>query len=220
MFRLSILALATGLVTAGSAQAVTFYGDALSFGAAAGPTSAVDLPDVGNVGTGAYAVGPLTFDSLSGDLYLGGAFGSTLIPGHDTAISGVESLRIGMAPSTTSFGFYIHEPTTNTGFVDACNFVCVDSTFTISAYLGAVLVGSTVVNPVDDTANFVGLVDLGGFDRIDIVESTGTADNEFFGGFVVGSSAPAVVPLPAALPLLGGGILGLFAFGRRNRRKS
>lgn len=206
---------ALGLGLAGPGHAVTVHTSAATFDADAGATMDVPLPDVGSVGTGPFAVGPLTFDSLSGTLFLGGIYGSTLIPGHDTAISGIESLRISMDTVTTAFGFFLHEPTTDTGLVDACNFTCVESTFEISAFLGGALVGSTIQSPDNDIAAFYGLVDLGGFDSVEIREISGTADNEFFGGFVVGIPAP--VPLPASLPLIVGA-MGMFGVMARRKK--
>lgn len=201
-------------VAAGSAafSATFFVNDAAGFDAVAGGTTEVALPNSGNVGTGPVAVGPLTFDSQSGDLYLGGAFGTALIPGVDTAISGVENLQIDISVSTTAFRFYLVEPTTDTGAVDACNFTCVQSTFMIEAFRGGLSLGSTTFEPLDDFANFIGIVDKSGIDRVLITETQGNADNEFFGGFAI-----AAVPIPATLPML---LAALGGFGLMSRRRS
>lgn len=211
--RSSVVAAVAAFLLAGQASAASFFiNDETGFGAAAGALTEIALPDSGLVGTGPVDVDPLTFDSLSGDLYFGGVFGSTLIPGNDTAISGVENLQIDINVSTTAFRFFLVEPTTDSGLIDACNFVCVQSTFMIEAFRGGLSLGSAIFDPLDDFANFVGVFDAGGIDRVRIIETVGTADNEFFGAFAI-----AAVPVPAGLPLLIGGLGLLAGIGRRLR---
>ncbi|MEM7321162.1 MAG: VPLPA-CTERM sorting domain-containing protein [Pseudomonadota bacterium] len=215
-------AVSAAMVLPVSASALAILNSAADFDSVVASSTQVTLPDLGKVGTGPVGVGPLTFDSLSGDLFLGGGFDSTLIPsgGSDTAISGLENLAIDIAGGATGIGFYIHEPTNSSaGRVDVCNTACVKSEFTISAFLSGALVGSTVFNPVSDTADFIGLFDVGGIDRIEIIETTGTNDNEFFGGFVVGRGITAV-PVPASLPLLLAGLGGLAGLARKRRYRA
>jgi len=214
MIRKILAASFVSLATASAAFSATFYvNDAAGFGGVAGTLKEVPLPDVGKVGTGPVTVGPLTFDSQSGDLFFGGGFGSTLIPGNDTAISGTEDLQIDINVNSTAFRFFLVEPTTNTGQIDACNFTCVQSTFMIEAFRGGASVGSESFDPIDDFANFVGIFDAAGIDRVLITETTGNADNEFFGSFAI-----ATIPVPASLPLILGGFAVLGMVGRRRRK--
>jgi len=66
----------------------------------------------------------------------------------------------------------------------------------------------------NDSLQFVGLWTSDPFDRIEIRDTTGTIDNEFFGNFTTGTT-PA--PEPASLALLGAGVAVLIG-GRRRRR--
>jgi hypothetical protein len=65
----------------------------------------------------------------------------------------------------------------------------------------------------DDALTFVGVWSTDAFDRIEIRETTGTLDNEFFGNFVTGDTA--LVPEPGTLLLVG---IGLASLAVRRRR--
>lgn len=190
--------------------ATTFYDDRAAFDAAAGATRAVELPALGNIGTDPRDAGDLTFDSLSGAIFLG-TFDATSIPGNDVAISDVESFDVLIDDGTRAFGFYLFQPTDGSGgTVDVCNAPCVPSEFSIEAFdAGGSLGLVNVVPPYPGTA-FYGFVSDSVITRVRVIETVGTNDNEFFGGFRV----DAVVPLPAGLPLLLGG-LGALALIRR-----
>jgi hypothetical protein len=217
---------AAAILAAGTAQAVTVYTDETAFVTATGAND-VALPNLGSVGSST-TVGDLTL-SLNGggasDLFVGtsgfeATFGpqfSTLIDGNDIGISGPENFAIDFGLRATAFGMFVHEPTdpgpATPTTPDVCNTGrCVDSEFTISLFRDGTSIGSFILNPVDDSADFIGFADSMGFDRIEITETVGTDDNEFFGGFKL-----AVAPLPASLPLLLAGLFGLGALARRRR---
>ena len=213
--RIITVAALAGSLAGFHAGAATLYTDLAAFNAASGGTTAVPLPDIGFFGTGPLDVGPLTFTSLSGSMTFGGGFDSTLIPGTDAAISGVEAFRVDIGAGATAFSFYIHEPTkTGSATVDGCNTTeCVDSTFDIEVYSGGSLINSFAVEPVDDAADFFGIFDVSGFDSVVIRErntSVFSNDNEYFGAFGV-----TVIPLPPALPALAAGLGLLGLLGRR-----
>ncbi len=226
-------------VTAVQAGTINLYGNKAAFLTATGAASVSGLiPNTGYQGTGAVslpnsaAVPRVTFDSLSGSVYFGTAglnqaqFAagqwSSLIPGNDIAISGPESMAVSLTLSASAFalGFDFHEPgfDRTTVVTDTCNIPgggndCIDSTFTLTLYSSGSSIGSTTFNATDDVLAFVGIHTDMAFDRLDIVETTGGAENEYFGQFYAGTTA---VPEPATLAILGLGLAGI-GFGRRNR---
>ena len=115
------------------------------------------------------------------------------------------------------FGMDLQEPT-STAILNGCNFACTESTFEATIFSGATNLGSVSFEPANDTLSFFGISSQIAFDKIEIREIVGTADNEFFGNFVTSSTALATpIPLPAGLPLL---LAGLGGFGLLARRKS
>jgi hypothetical protein len=205
---------------------INTYTDEATFIGATGASSITGvIPNLGNVGTGPNVVGDVTIDSLSGNLFLGTSgvggdfetFGwSTLIPGNDIAISGVESFEVtvNLADNVSAFGLVIHEPTSNEPLTpDACNFpTCPDSTFDLTLFLGAAMVDTISFNPANDVLTFFGVDSDMAFNRVTIVENTGNADNEYFGEFFA-----AKVPEPTTLMLFSLALAGLGGARKRMR---
>lgn len=142
---------------------------------------------------------------------------SSLIPGNDIAISGPESLTIGFSAPVTSFGIQVHEPSaTGSSLPDTTNTVAyIDSTFQMTLKSGGAAVGSATFTPANDVLAFMGVLNGALFDSVEIVETVGGAENEYFGQVYTNTGATPV-PLPAALPILAAALGGLVSLQRRH----
>lgn len=219
--------LAAGLIAAGplvAPAAVVTFDDESAFLAATGATAQPAIPDTGSQGTTA-SLGDLTLTTGPGasDLIFGASgFSwddwSTVIPGNALAISGKESFNVDFDDPVASFGFQVHEPTGTGSPPDTTNTgAAVDSVFDVTLLSGSSIVDTASFAPDNDVQDYFGVWSTGFFDRVEIVETTGTNDNEYFGAFATGT---APVPLPAGGVLLvaGLGALGGMAARRRVRR--
>jgi hypothetical protein len=222
MWRILGISIALVLMVGSSSEAtLTLYFDYTDFVNATGATSATGpLPNLGGVGA-TQTVGTVDFTSLSGGLHFGAGADdwTTIIPGNDFAISGVESFEAELtAGPAFSLGFYFHEPTDPGGFpVNGCHAPCFDSTFEVTLLLGGVdIPGSTFLyNAPDDVLAFVGVWTDFAFDGFRIIDDTNTIDDEFWGEFYTGDT-PNVAE-PGSLLLLAAGVWAA-TVGRRRPR--
>lgn len=215
------------------ASLMTFTNEA-TFLAATSATAEPAIPNSGLVPT-PQTLGNLTFNlgpeatalffGTSGQSPPAPGDWSSLIPGNDIAVSGVENLNIDLAVRMVAFGFQIHEPAANNQRVtDGC-FVapdpCTDSTFQVSLFDGATLLGAPTFNAPDDVLSFFGVFTDASmaFNRIEILETNNTIDDEFFGQFYTRRLPTANAPEPSTLALLSFGIFGV-AYARRRRLQS
>jgi hypothetical protein len=191
--------------------AIVTYTDKTAFITSTGATSATGtLPDLGLVGS-TYTLGTVTFSAAPPATVLFiGASGTraapdwtNVSPGNDIAISGVENLNVDFSTPVSSAGFDFVEPS------DECYAPCFDSNFNVTLKNGGVVLDSFTFNAPDDVLAFVGVSSSTVFDRMEIVDTTGTIDDEFFGEFY------SAVPLPAAVWLFGSGLIGLFGLAKR-----
>jgi len=176
------------------------FSDKTIFLAATGATSATGpLPNLGQIPGGAAAtqtVGNVTFSLSppSSALFIGtgGAADWTVrLPGPDIGISDVENLNMDLASPVFSLGFDFVKPQTDPNVNAAFG----NSTFTVTLKNGATTVDSfnfsspSIAFPTD-TADFVGVWSDAAFNRVEIRETVGGIDNEFFGQVYTGIAPP------------------------------
>ncbi|MGQ0792131.1 MAG: hypothetical protein ACT4NJ_07935 [Nitrosopumilaceae archaeon] len=195
------------------ASTIVQFNDQATFLASTGATCATcPMPPLGAFGSGVpVVVNTLTFASVapSTTLYFGALDfvvqdWTSVIPGHDIAISSSENLDVSLAVPVSSFGFQFYEPTCNNrnqgndcpigslGLVDVGTDVNigeeVDSTFTVTLKNGATTVSTFQFNAPDDVLTFVGVQSDMVFDKVEIRETIGGIDDENFGEFYTGTT--------------------------------
>jgi hypothetical protein len=183
-----------------------------------------NLPNIGFVadgvldGTGEAYSGAADLAMAAPSTALFSGFGvqewTTVLSGPDLALSDREHLVATMPGDVYSMGFEFVEPGSPTGLPNGCNTnPCVDSTFTVTLRNNGSFVHSFTFNALNDQAWFIGVWTDMAFDSMDINETTGGIDNEYFNRFYAGTQP---VPEPASLLLFGTGA-ALLARARRRR---
>lgn len=182
--------------TAAQAATLRVFEDKAVFLAATGATSATGpLPNLGAV-DGSATVGSVTFSlAPGGDSLFIGARGITAAepdwypptPGNDIAL-GFENLRVQTAAPVFALGFEIVEPEAT---MPPWGGTPVNSTYTVTLFQGATLVGEFVFsNLPKDVVAFIGVWSDTAFDRVEIVDVTASPfvdDDEYFGQFYTGT---------------------------------
>jgi hypothetical protein len=214
----ALLALSAVLALPAAASTSTF-GDRTSFLVATTSANATGAFPVASGPYGVLTIGSVTFQAPRWFV----VDFSSLLPGKEIAISdgagdvgGVvnDGIDAQFAAPVYAAGFDFLEPTAPGVAVDGCNVAtCVDSQFEVRLFSGATHVATLPWLPPDDSASFFGVWSSVAFDRMLIRETVGTDDNEFYGHFYTGTTAP--VPEPAPWALLGAGLLTAARWRRR-----
>jgi len=137
-----------------------------------------------------FTITPPSLELFIGAAGVSGVPGSdwtTINPGPDIAISGIENLNADLSSTVFALGFDIVEPTTGFG----CNNTCVDTTFSAILKNGPTTVGSFQFNAPDNVLAFVGVSSDLPFDRVEILDITANIDDEYFGEFYTSSINPS-----------------------------
>jgi hypothetical protein len=192
-----------------SAQAglATYNNKALFLADTGASLASAAYPDAGQGPYTTYSSGAVTFSS-SNTFYFG-AYTSRLVGGV-ISIDSFEHLSVQWSTPVYSFGFDFVEPE----FDPLVNAPFVDSTFSVTLRNVGLNVGTFQFNTPSDTAAFVGAWSTVAFDRVDIVETAGGIENEFYGQFYSGTATP--IPEPSTFALLLAG-LGFVGFNLRRR---
>ncbi len=197
--------------------ATTTYTDKTDFLNNTGATSATGLLPLDEGPLASKTVNSITFGAFAGSALHFGTTNpayplgwSSLISGHDMAVSGFESFDIVASGPVFAMGFEAHEPGVGGSGSNTCGVaICADSTFTITVLNGAAAVALPfVVDFTNDTAAFFGVSSTLPFDRFQVRETIGGIDDEYFGQVFTSVTA---VPEPSTWALLGAGfaMLGL-----------
>ena len=216
---------ATLAVTNTLAANVQSYSDKATFLNSSAAIDATGPLPATAIGTtfGTLAVGSVTFYAPR---WVIGEYTLTL-PGNEIGISigtgntlggnndGIDTTFV--AP-VYSAGFDFMEPIASGGADGfGCNVVpCLDSNFQITLRNGAATIASFSFNAPNDVSTFVGVWSDTAFTRMEIRETVGTDDNEYYGRFYTGA-IPMPVPEPSMFVLLGLGVIGLASRFRQRK---
>lgn len=194
------------------------FSNRADFLAQTGSSAATSIPtdSPGNKGA-SYTSGSLTFSVVFGDVFVVSDW-TSLLPGNELSLPGFESFDVTVNSGIVySFGFDFVEPQ----FGPNVGGTFVESTFAVQLLNGLTPVAAFSFARPNDSASFVGIwADPGeGFNRVQIRELIGGAENEFFGQFYTGTSPIAAVPEPSSLLLACVALAGGTAFSRIRRRR-
>ena len=237
-FTLTLILLTTMLLSISHvfAAVITFSNKALFLSSTSATSSSGLLPNIGTVPGNQVTVGSVTISAIAPNtpLFMGAAGISqitsgdwyNLLPGHDIALSGFENLNIDFANPVYSAGFDFAEPDTTMPlpYGNGNNPFGINSTFTVTLKSGITVVATFQYNAPDDTLSFVGVWSDTAFDRMEIRETSGGIDDEYFGEFYAGTTPLSASAIPTlsqwgliilALTFL---CLGGIALFQRNRK--
>ncbi|MEM1186610.1 MAG: GC-type dockerin domain-anchored protein [Planctomycetota bacterium] len=143
-----------------------------------GPSTAATIwPTASATGATSIAFERFTVTGLAGTNGLVFDEWTPRLTGLELAVSGPENLRFDFAEPLTGFGIEFVEPELD----DNVNAPFVDSTFRVDLYDGETLLDSAEITRPNDEAAFIGVTCPAPFDRVEIIETVGGTENEFFG---------------------------------------
>jgi len=206
---------ATILVSASAALATAAtFTDQAAFLAQTGATSVGGFPNPTGSSLTEFVAGEAHFRRIGSSTFNFNEW-TTRFPGVDMALNGNEEFSVTFDNPVHSFGFDIVEVETDPNL----NGAFIDSTFSLNFYSLGSLVGTHDFNTPNDTASFVGVSLSQAFDQVQLIERVGGIENEFFGGFYTGKTAPRSVADSGSSGAMLGGVLGVLASVRALRSR-
>jgi len=211
--------MAIGLLHLSAQANSAIFSNQASFLSATGATSATGvLPDLPGQYT-SVQIGSVTLTDVSGrNFYVGGLVGypqndwTTLLPGNEIAINSVENLDVSFKSLVYAAGFDFAEPgsgSTSSPYANNAYYPYADSEFTVTLKNNGTFVSAFTFNAPDEVASFVGVWSDAAFNRMEIRETTGGIEDEYFGQFYTGNVALVPEPEAWAMLLIGLGLVGL-----------
>lgn len=170
-------------------------------------TASGPLPDVASV-LNSYQSGSVIFYDVNGyGFWLGGISNllppdwSQLLAGNQLAINSLENLNVIFDSPVYSAGFDFVEPAANSSnhpYANDAFYPFVDSTFTVTLKNATDLIARFDFNRPEEIASFVGVWSNQAFDRLEIRETIGGIEDDYFGNFYSGLQ-PMPVPVQSAI---------------------
>jgi hypothetical protein len=212
--------------TGGAAAAtVSTFNTLASFQTSTGATAASGLMPTASSSFSSATLGSVTFSApsavfvnwstLLSAVQTGGVLAVNLGAG-DVGGTNNDGINAQFAAPVFSAGFRFHEPGSSTAIIDGCNTTCVNSQWSLRLMSGATLVAAVPWTFPKDQATFVGVWSDTAFNRLEIRETVGSDDNEFYGQFYTGLAA--AVPEPGSAGLMFLGAATLLLRGKRRQR--
>ena len=203
LVRFVVLILGLFLPALAHAQNTKIYQSKAAFLADTGATTATGaIPVAGRVvdvavdPLGTYTLGSLTFgltvggDNIAVGAVLGVPDWYPDTPGINEIALGFERMQVTTAAPVFSFGFDFIEPDANT---QTWGGVPEESTYEILLFDGPALVGQALIAGTsipNDVQTFIGVWNDRPFNRVVINDTSGNDDDEYFGEFYTGTTAP------------------------------
>jgi hypothetical protein len=197
------------------ANAIVIYTDATAF-QNDNIVTFVTTPSSGGNGT---VAGSLDFTNGPSASIVFGNFTNLLQ--NELGISDIENFNVNISGGAYAFGFDVTDPQSR-ALPNGCNVnSCIDSVFSFSIFDGNTLIGSFSFDPLfsDSVVSFVGVYSNVLFNRVEIRETSGTNDNEYFGNFQL-STVRQSVSEPEFLMFYSLSIFLLLSFRRKLNRFS
>ena len=186
-------------LTANTAKAATLYEVFGDFARDAETVREIPLPVVGSQLTNA-TVDTLTFDRVEPNTFNINHF-TNLIPENELSFNGIENVNITIAENVNFFGFEFVEPEIDISPISgepSVNEPFFESVFELSLFDDNQFITSLEFARPNDLLTFVGVGSDIAFNKVQVRETIGTADNEFFGTFYTGTGSTATTPEPPA----------------------